>query len=70
MPTISALRQRDVADREQTNSPRRFKVFTQRDLDRIEQLQAMPEAVRFEMKVVASVLPFRVNAYVISSSIT
>ncbi len=49
--------------------PRRFKVFTQRDLDRIPQLQQLPESVRFEMKVVSSVLPFRVNEYVIDELI-
>ncbi|QID19909.1 lysine 2,3-aminomutase [Nitrogeniibacter mangrovi] len=46
-----------------------FKVFTQRDLDRIEPLQTLPEAMRFEMKVVSTVLPFRVNQYVIDELI-
>ena len=46
-----------------------FKVFTQRDLDRIEPLQRLPEAMRFEMKVVSTVLPFRVNQYVINELI-
>lgn len=46
-----------------------FKVYTQRDLDKIEPLQALPEALRFEMKVVSSVLPFRVNQYVIDELI-
>jgi KamA family protein len=46
-----------------------FKVFTQRDLDRIEPLQKLPEAMRFEMKVVSTVLPFRVNQYVIDELI-
>ena len=46
-----------------------FKVFTQRDLDKIVPLQALPEAMRFEMKVVSSVLPFRVNQYVIDELI-
>jgi KamA family protein len=44
-------------------------VYTQRDLGRIEQLEALPAEVRFEMQVVASVLPFRVNAYVIEELI-
>ena len=44
---------------------RKFKVYTQRDLDRIPQLQSLPEQMRFEMRVVASVLPFRVNEYVV-----
>jgi len=46
-----------------------FKVYTQRDLDRIEPLQRLPEAMRFEMKVVSTVLPFRVNQYVIDELI-
>ena len=46
-----------------------FKVYTQRDLDRIEPLQQLTEAQRFEMKVVSSVLPFRVNQYVIKELI-
>ena len=31
----------------------------QRDLDRIEPLARLPEAMRFEMRVVSTVLPFR-----------
>jgi KamA family protein len=46
-----------------------FKVYTQRDIDRIEALQSLTEAQRFEMKVVSSVLPFRVNQYVIDELI-
>lgn len=46
-----------------------FKVYTQRDLDRIAPLQSLTEAQRFEMKVVSLVLPFRVNQYVIDSLI-
>ncbi len=46
-----------------------FKVYTQRDLDRIAPLARLSEAARFEMKVVATVLPFRVNQYVIDELI-
>jgi len=46
-----------------------FKVFTQRDLERIPQLANLPAEQRFEMKVVSSVLPFRVNQYVIDELI-
>ena len=46
-----------------------FKVYTQRDLDRIPQLAKLSPAQRFEMKVVSSVLPFRVNQYVIDELI-
>ncbi|THF63969.1 lysine 2,3-aminomutase [Pseudothauera nasutitermitis] len=49
--------------------PAAFKVYTQRDLDRIEALARLSEAQRFEMKVVSAVLPFRVNQYVIDELI-
>ncbi len=49
--------------------PRAFKVYTQRDLDKIEALNTLSEETRFEMRVVSSVLPFRVNAYVIDELI-
>ncbi len=48
---------------------RRFQVFTVRDLDRIPQLARLPEEERFAMRVVAHVLPFRVNAYVLEELI-
>ncbi|MCL4759602.1 MAG: lysine 2,3-aminomutase [Rhodocyclaceae bacterium] len=46
-----------------------FKVYTQRDLESIEALNRLDEAARFEMKVVSTVLPFRVNQYVIDELI-
>jgi len=49
--------------------PRAFEVYTERHLDRIKPLERLPEAQRFEMQVVASVLPFRVNQYVIDELI-
>ncbi|HEX5677584.1 MAG TPA: lysine 2,3-aminomutase [Alcanivorax sp.] len=52
-----------------TQEPRRFKVFTARHLDKIEQLQRLDEDARFAMRVVANVLPFRVNEYVIEELI-
>ncbi|MET0089251.1 MAG: lysine 2,3-aminomutase [Candidatus Thiodiazotropha sp.] len=48
-----------------SKSPQPFRVYTARDLRNIPQLKHMPEAIRFEMQVVASVLPFRVNDYVV-----
>lgn len=51
------------------HAERPFKVFTQRDLDRIAPLRALPAATRFEMQVVSTVLPFRVNQYVIDELI-
>lgn len=49
--------------------PRKFKVYTHRQLDQIEALKKVPEELRFSMKVVAQVLPFRVNEYVINDLI-
>ncbi|WJW75474.1 lysine 2,3-aminomutase [Thiohalobacter sp. IOR34] len=47
----------------------RFRVYTERQFDRIEPLQRLPEAQRFAMRVVANVFPFRVNQYVIDELI-
>jgi KamA family protein len=52
-----------------TIEPRRFKVFNERTLDRIDALAGLSEEMRFEMQVVSSVLPFRVNEYVIDELI-
>lgn len=48
---------------------RRFRVYQQRQLNNIDALELLPEDIRFEMKVVASVLPFRVNEYVLNDLI-
>ncbi|MES9834813.1 MAG: lysine 2,3-aminomutase [Candidatus Thiodiazotropha sp.] len=50
-------------------APQRFTVYTARDLDRISQLDQLSAELRHEMKVVSSVLPFRVNEYVLSELI-
>ncbi|WP_105169266.1 KamA family radical SAM protein [Pseudoalteromonas sp. T1lg23B] len=47
----------------------RFKVYQHRQIDKIEQLDKLPEHLRFEMKVVANVFPFRVNNFVIEELI-
>lgn len=49
--------------------PRKFRVYTDRQLDQIEALEKLGAAHRFDMQVVASVLPFRVNQYVIDELI-
>ncbi len=49
--------------------PRKFRVYQHRQIDKIEALNRLPETLRFEMKVVASVLPFRVNDYVFNELI-
>ena len=46
-----------------------FQVYTERQLDRIKPIQTLPEEQRFAMRVVAKVLPFRVNQYVIDELI-
>jgi len=69
MSQTSLLRKTEIENVEFSNEPRRFKVYTQRDLDKIQQLRALPEETRFEMLVVSSVLPFRVNEYVIDELI-
>lgn len=48
---------------------RSFRVYTARNIDSIPGIKEMPEEARFAMKVVASVLPFRVNEYVLESLI-
>lgn len=48
---------------------RPFQVYTQRDLDRIPQLALLGEEQRRAMRVVSSVLPFRVNQYVLDELI-
>lgn len=48
---------------------RPFKVYTHRQLDKIPALSRLSEEQRFEMKVVSSILPFRVNDYVIEELI-
>ena len=47
----------------------RFQVYTERQFDNIHQLQQLSEEQRFAMRVVANVLPFRVNQYVIDELI-
>ena len=47
----------------------RFKVYNERHLDQIPQLQRLSDEQRFYMNVVAQVLPFRVNPYVIENLI-
>ena len=56
-------------DRDRVFLPRRFEVFTDRQIDKIARLRQLPEDERFAIKVVASVLPFRVNEYVIDELI-
>ena len=70
MPTqnIVAIKQAHT-DHIVEQAPQRFRVFTARQLDRIEPLKRLSAQQRFDMQVVASVLPFRVNEYVINELI-
>jgi KamA family protein len=56
-------------EQDMDGATRRFQVFTERHLEKIPQIQRLSEAQRFEMRVVANVLPFRVNQYVIDELI-
>lgn len=46
-------------------SPAVFRVYNQHNFDQISQLDCLPEEQRFAIRVVAQVLPFRVNQYVV-----
>lgn len=52
-----------------TVSRPKFRVYTKRNLDEIPQFRSLPEDLRFQVRVVAEVLPFRVNRYVIDELI-
>ncbi len=49
--------------------PKQMKFYGLRDIDRISQLQTVPEDERFATKVVANVLPFRTNNYIVDELI-
>jgi KamA family protein len=49
--------------------PRKYHAFTERDIDKIPQLDALDAGQRLRMKAVARVLPFRVNEYVLDELI-
>lgn len=51
------------------NAPVSFQVYTEHQLDEIDALKHLSAQQRFEMKVVAEILPFRVNQYVIDELI-
>lgn len=69
MPATQPLIRPVLLDTRTSASAPPFVVYTARDLARIAPLARLPEARRFEMQVVASVLPFRVNQYVIDELI-
>ncbi|SFP52745.1 L-lysine 2,3-aminomutase [Nitrosomonas cryotolerans] len=67
-PVIQFIKKQIVSE-QSNNKPVRFQVYTEHQLEKIEALQQLPEQQRFEMKVVAKILPFRVNEYVIDNLI-
>lgn len=66
--SMASLR-RDAAKTHEACEPASFKVYTQRDLERMAPLKRLSAEQRFDMQVVSSVLPFRVNQYVIDELI-
>ncbi len=48
---------------------RPYRAYTRKDIDTIPQLRRLPARTRLEMKALAAVLPFRVNAYVVDALI-
>ena len=54
---------------QQTAPAEKIKVFTERHLDRIAQLERLSADDRFAMRVVSTILPFRVNQYVLDELI-
>ncbi len=69
MPTTSTASRMPIHALDLKPHHERFKVYTQRDLRAIPQVARLPESLQFEMQVVASVLPFRVNDYVVNELI-
>lgn len=65
-PIIQLKRKDEITE---ALEPVRFHVYTERQFDKIEALQRLSEKQRFNMRVVANVLPFRVNQYVIDELI-
>ena len=67
MTPVIELKQKQFAQTESETI--RFQVYTERQFDKIEALSNLSAEQRFEMRVVANVLPFRVNQYVIDELI-
>jgi KamA family protein len=59
-PHVFAASSRDVAP---------FEYYTERNFESIPQVRTLPEELRFDMQVVSTVLPFKVNSYVLDQLI-
>ena len=66
-PPVIELKQKQFIENESETV--RFQVYTERQFDKITALENLSDEQRFEMRVVANVLPFRVNQYVIDELI-
>ena len=66
MNSVVTLHRRDAL---RSFNARPFRVFTDRQMSQISQLAKLPEEQQRAMRIVASVLPFRVNEYVINELI-
>ncbi len=47
----------------------KFKVYTEKQFDQISQLDILSDQLKFDIRVVANILPFRVNEYVLGNLI-
>ncbi len=68
MNNPAVLLRSDIPEVDPTQT-QRFQVYTEKQLDKITALQSLSQEQRFAMRVVANVLPFRVNQYVIDELI-
>jgi KamA family protein len=68
MPNGSSLFQDFFTSMITTPRPR-LKFYSLQNLDQLPQLNRIPDDVRFKMQVVANVLPFRTNSYVVEELI-
>ncbi|NPD90635.1 MAG: 4Fe-4S cluster-binding domain-containing protein [Asgard group archaeon] len=61
--------QNEISDNNNIGLPKRFKVFTRSTIDKISKLHNLNHRLINEMKIVAHVLPFKVNNYVLDNLI-
>lgn len=69
MTSVSRFIKKQIVSEQFIDTPYLFQVYTERQLEKIEALSQLSAQQRFEMTVVANVLPFRVNRYVIDKLI-
>lgn len=58
-----------IARRPELVPSTKFKVYTEKHLDQISQLDSLPSQLRHDIRIVARILPFRVNQYVLDTLI-